>query len=241
MEDPDARVDGRTCSRRDAADERIAGATPRGRVGQPPRRSTGPSDPHDRALESAVGALVYNEAFSRAGMFLAFLSMSFVALIRAGAEDFRAIHGMNRIRHGYVEIAPVVAPYFTTSIHDDMPGIFATYGGSEIQRRTNLVRWMTTTAGMVVTTVSLVAGVLAGVLMLALVESVLLACRRCARSGRAFCGMGPVRPGIDPEDDRQPGGPVPIPGAPRRCTDHRGVADRGEDVRCGSGRVASPG
>ncbi len=155
-------------------------------------------------------SLVYNEAFSRAGMFLAFLSMSFVALglvgpamqfsrnflllasiilffdliiglgtlgriIRAGAEDFRAIHGMNRIRHGYVEIAPVVAPYFTTSIHDDMPGIFATYGGSEIQRRTNLVRGLTTTAGMVGTTVSLVAGVLAGVLILALVESVLLA------------------------------------------------------------------
>ncbi len=156
-------------------------------------------------------ALVYNEAFSRAGMFLAFLSMSFVALglvgpamsfsrdflllaavilffdlviglgtlgriVRANAEDFRAIAGMNRIRHGYVEVAPVVARYFVTSIHDDMRGIMVTYGGPEIRRgAAGLAIGLTTTAGMVGTTVSLVASVLAGVLTLALVGSAPLA------------------------------------------------------------------
>ncbi len=86
-------------------------------------------------------SLAYNEAFTRVGMFLTFLSMSFVALallsgampmdqsflviasillgfdlviglatyVRVGnanAEDLVAVHGMARIRHGYVELAP---------------------------------------------------------------------------------------------------------------------------------------
>jgi hypothetical protein len=93
-------------------------------------------------------SLAYNEAFTRGGMFLAFLSTSFVALalvaqavpidagflvvvaivlafdlvvglttygriIGANSEDYRAVHGMARIRHGYGEIAPIVLPYFT--------------------------------------------------------------------------------------------------------------------------------
>jgi hypothetical protein len=152
-------------------------------------------------------ALVYNEAFSRAAMFLAFLSMSFVALgligpamtfsreflllaavilffdlviglgtlgrvVNVNAEDFRAIAGMNRIRHGYTEIAPIVAPYLSTSIHDDIRGVFATYGGSGVPRGlVSLTPGLTTTSGMIGTTVSLVAGVLVGVLTLALMGS----------------------------------------------------------------------
>ena len=167
-------------------------------------------------------SLVYNEAFSRAGMFLAFLSMSFVALglvgpamtfsrdflllaavilffdlviglgtlgriVNANAEDFRAIAGMNRIRHGYVEMAQAVAPYFVTSIHDDMRGILVTYGGAEIRRGVaGLAIGLTTTAGMVGTTVSLVAGVLAGVLTLALVGSAPLAVLLAALAGLAL-------------------------------------------------------
>jgi hypothetical protein len=156
-------------------------------------------------------SLVYNEAFSRAAMFLAFLSMSFVALglvgpamafsreflllaavilffdlviglgtlgriVNANGEDFRALAGMNRIRHAYVEIAPIVAPYFVTSIHDDLRGILVTYGSAEVRRgMAGLAIGLTTTAGMVGTTVSLVAGVLAGVLVLAVTGSAPLA------------------------------------------------------------------
>ena len=187
-----------------------------------PGRDAGPSDAlgDPRVLQIlttehwsllSARSLVYNEAFSRAGMFLAFLSMSFIALglvgpamqfsreflllaavilffdlviglgtlgriVNASAEDFRAIAGMNRIRHGYVEMAPVVAPYFVTSIHDDLPGILVTYGGPEVRRGVaGLAIGLTTTAGMVGTTVSLVAGVLAGVLTLALMGSAPLA------------------------------------------------------------------
>ncbi len=152
-------------------------------------------------------ALVYNEAFSRASMFLAFLSMSFVALglvgpvmafsreflllaavilsfdlviglgtygrvVRINTEDFTAIAGMNRIRHGYVDIAPAVAPYLSTSVHDDIRGVFATYGGWPARRGiAGMTPGLTTTTGMVGTIVALVAGVLAGVLGLALTGS----------------------------------------------------------------------
>jgi hypothetical protein len=138
-------------------------------------------------------ALVYNEAFSRAGMFLAFLSMSFVAIGLAGPalsfdrrfldlasiillfdmaiglatlgrifdardDDLRAIQGMNRIRHGYVEMVPAVAPYLTTSIHDDMAGVLVTYGPNNFSGLQSLIHGLTTTGGMVGLTVSLIAG-----------------------------------------------------------------------------------
>ena len=99
------------------------------------------------SLLSARG-LAYNEAFTRGGMFLTFLSTSFVALalfstamsfgddflivaavvlafdfilglltygriIGANVDDLRAVHGMSRIRHAYIQIAPITAPYFT--------------------------------------------------------------------------------------------------------------------------------
>ncbi|MGQ0607080.1 MAG: hypothetical protein ACT4OQ_01260, partial [Chloroflexota bacterium] len=108
-------------------------------------------------------SLAYNEAFVRGGMFLTFLSTSFVALalfstamsfgdgflaiaaivlafdfvlglltygriIGANMDDMRAVHGMSRIRHGYTEVAPILAPYFTTGTHDDEAGVMISYG-----------------------------------------------------------------------------------------------------------------
>ena len=108
-------------------------------------------------------SLAYTEAFTRGGMFLAFLSMSFVALallanslpggrdllliaalvltfdlvvgvmtygriLGANYEDYRAVHGMARIRHGYGEIAPILLPYFTDATHDDLAGVMVSYG-----------------------------------------------------------------------------------------------------------------
>jgi hypothetical protein len=43
-------------------------------------------------------------------------------------DDLRAIHGMNRIRNAYAQIAPEVLPYLITSIHDDARGVMVTYG-----------------------------------------------------------------------------------------------------------------
>ncbi|HEX5828993.1 MAG TPA: hypothetical protein VFY23_15820 [Candidatus Limnocylindrales bacterium] len=146
-------------------------------------------------------SLAYNEAFTRGGMFLTFLSMSFVALalvasamsftdqflgitaivlafdlaiglgtfgriIAANQDDYRALHGMARIRHGYTEAAPMLAPYFTSSVHDDVPGVLVSYGSPQTSPVGQLTYALTTSSGMIGLIVALLAGVLVHVLVL---------------------------------------------------------------------------
>jgi hypothetical protein len=149
-------------------------------------------------------SLAYNEAFTRASMFLTFLSMSFVAmalltqamgfaheffvvaaivlgfdfvigivtLVRiAGTslDDLRATQGMNRIRHGYVRIAPQVEAFLVTGTHDDVPGVIKTYGYSGSSTFLgDLGYGLSTSQGMVSLIVAMVGGVFAAVLTLAL-------------------------------------------------------------------------
>lgn len=149
----------------------------------------------------ASRSLAYNEAFARGGMFLTFLSMSFVALallaqamsfgdgfltvaaivlafdlvigittygriIGANVDDLRAVYGMARIRHGYTEIAPIVAPYFTSATHDDMASVVTAYGSPSSSGIGLLVYGLTTSGGMIALITSMVGGVLAAVLSL---------------------------------------------------------------------------
>lgn len=146
-------------------------------------------------------SLAYNEAFTRGGMFLSFLSMSFVALallsqamsfdrqfliiaaivlafdliiglttygriIGANADDLRAVHGMSRIRHGYTQIAPIVAPYFVTGTHDDSEGVMISYGSPPSTYPAVIFYGLTTSGGMIGLIASMVGGVLVGVLAL---------------------------------------------------------------------------
>lgn len=149
----------------------------------------------------ATRSLAYNEAFIRGGMFLTFLSMSFVALALlaqatsfddqfltiaaialafdfaiglatfgriAGAneDDLRALHGMARIRHGYTQIAPIVTPYFTTATHDDIAAVLTGYGSLPATEAGGVLYGLTTSGGMIGLIVSMVGGVLVGVLAL---------------------------------------------------------------------------
>jgi hypothetical protein len=148
-------------------------------------------------------SLAYNEAFTRGGMFLTFLSMSFVALalvasamsfndqflgiaaillgfdlviglwtygriIAANNDDYRALYGMARIRHGYTEIAPILAPYFTTSVSDDVNGVLVSYGNPQTTRTGQVTYALTTSSGMIGFIVSMLAGVFALVVTLVL-------------------------------------------------------------------------
>jgi hypothetical protein len=177
-----------------------AGATA---IGEDPRALAVLGEEH-KSLSAARG-LAYNEAFSRAAMFLTFLSMSFVALalladavgfsrtflLIAGAmlffdfvvgvttfvrlagtasDDVRAIHGMNRIRNGYVQLAPSTAQFFTTGTTDDLDGVLRTYGFVYRRRPIleNFAFGLSTSQGMVGIVMALVGGALAGVLSLAL-------------------------------------------------------------------------
>jgi hypothetical protein len=143
-------------------------------------------------------SLAYNEALVRAGMFLTFLSMSFVGLALlaatispgtqflpvaaivlafdfliglttyarvagANADDLRAMHGMARIRHGYLEAAPLLRPYITAAVHDDLESVQAGYGAPE-GTLAIVAYGFTTSIGMVGLIVSLVSGVLSAVL-----------------------------------------------------------------------------
>jgi hypothetical protein len=143
-------------------------------------------------------SLAYNEAFVRAGMFLTFLSMSFVALallaqamafgpdfltvaaivlafdlviglttfVRingANVDDLRAVHGMARIRHGYTQITPIVTPYFTTPIHDDIDAVTMVYGPISSRLSGQIAYGLSTSNGMVALIVSMVGGVLVAV------------------------------------------------------------------------------
>ncbi len=145
-------------------------------------------------------SLAYNEAFTRGGMFLTFLSMSFVALallasamsfgeqfltiaaivlafdfliglttygriIGANEDDLRAVQGMARIRHAYLEIAPLVGRYFTSPTNDDFGSIVATYGQTG---GNDMLYAFTTSGGMIGLITSMVGGVLAAVMALIL-------------------------------------------------------------------------
>jgi hypothetical protein len=143
-------------------------------------------------------SLAYNEAFIRAGMFLTFLSTSFIALALlaeamsfsrqfltvaaivlafdfviglttygriggANFDDLRALHGIARIRHGYVQAAPLLAPYFTNAIHDDADSVTADYGAPDGLLR-GVIYGLTTSLGMIGLIVAMVGGVLICVL-----------------------------------------------------------------------------
>jgi hypothetical protein len=55
---------------------------------------------------------------------------TFARLMDLNKEDVGLVAGMNRLRHGYLDLAPELEPYFSTSQYDDRAGILRTYSGS---------------------------------------------------------------------------------------------------------------
>jgi hypothetical protein len=49
-------------------------------------------------------------------------------LMQLNRDDYRWVVGMNRLRHGYLELHPKLEPNFITSPHDDVPGALRTLG-----------------------------------------------------------------------------------------------------------------
>ena len=100
----------------------------------------------------------------------------------ASAEEFRAIQGMNRLRHAYLEMVPTLGPYFVTSSHDDLPGLLSMYGpdrgAAPPQARpsiaNNVAHGLTTTPGMIGTITAAVGGAFAAAVALLLGASTAL-------------------------------------------------------------------
>jgi hypothetical protein len=86
-------------------------------------------------------------------------------VMTATIDDLRSIHGMNRLRAGYAQIAPGILPYLVTSTHDDALGVFGSYGGV-IRGVQALMHGLSTTSGMLGAIVAMLSGALAAVLLL---------------------------------------------------------------------------
>lgn len=88
----------------------------------------------------------------------------------ASVEEFRSLQGMNRLRHAYLEMVPSLEPYFSTSPHDDLPGVLSIYGPEPAQEFAlgDIVHGFTTTPGMIATITSAVGGAFAATLALLL-------------------------------------------------------------------------
>lgn len=149
---------------------------------------------------ASARSLAYNEAFTRIGNLLSFLSISFVVLaliaqatsfaepflgvaaimltfdfviglitfgriLGTTSDDLRAVQAMARVRHGYIQIAPHLEPYFSEGTTDDMEGVMRTYRVPESGPR-GVLYALTTSTGMTAIIVALLGGVLAGVLVM---------------------------------------------------------------------------
>ena len=87
-------------------------------------------------------------------------------IIRANYEDYLAIQRMARIRHGFSEIAPIVQPYLSGDVHDDLFGVMVSYGSPPVRGLPALVYQLTTSSTLVALIDSVLTGVLAVVLAL---------------------------------------------------------------------------
>lgn len=95
--------------------------------------------------------------------------LTFVRVGNCNVEDLRAVHGMNRIRHAYVQVAPPAAPYFVSGTYDDPATVTASYvGPGPVSAIGSLANGLSTSIGMVGLIVALVSGILGGVVALLL-------------------------------------------------------------------------
>lgn len=84
--------------------------------------------------------------------------VTFVRAVQVAIEDMVHARGMARIRHYYVESAPVMRRYLIHAIHDDRSAVLVHKG-----LKSSPWQFFVTTAGMVSTINGAIAGVFAGV------------------------------------------------------------------------------
>jgi hypothetical protein len=92
---------------------------------------------------------------------------TFVRLMDLNREDVRLVVGMNRLRHGYLDLAPELESYFITGHHDDRAGIMRTVGATSMVR-IPAAQYLSSTAMLVGAVDAVLVGALAGVASAAL-------------------------------------------------------------------------
>jgi hypothetical protein len=95
---------------------------------------------------------------------------TYLRINKINEEDERLVAGMNRLRRGYLDIAPDLERYFMTDFHDDRPGVAVTIGvGIEADPfRRFVMHVIGSTPGLVGLIEAVVAGALVGLVAVVL-------------------------------------------------------------------------
>ena len=91
-------------------------------------------------------------------------------IMGASAEEFQTLQATARIRHAYLEIAPIVSPYLSTATTDDPDSVLEVYGQNveNAPMLLNLGHGLTTMPGMIaVLDAALVGGLVSSVVVAA--------------------------------------------------------------------------
>ncbi|HET7466747.1 MAG TPA: hypothetical protein VFL29_08765 [Candidatus Dormibacteraeota bacterium] len=85
-------------------------------------------------------------------------------LMMLNFDDYHMVLGMNRIRHGYMDLHPELEANFITSPHDDLPGALQTLGLDAVTARGqgSFFHGFVTLPGMVGVIVAAVGGAVGG-------------------------------------------------------------------------------
>jgi hypothetical protein len=85
-----------------------------------------------------------------------------VRLVQLNREDVALVIGMNRLRGGYLDLAPGIDRYFVTGHREDFAGVMRTYGGN--YPRIPAAQYLSSIPLLVSVIVSVLVGALAGLI-----------------------------------------------------------------------------
>ena len=88
---------------------------------------------------------------------------TFFRLSSINQEDLRLVAGMNRLRRGYLDVAPDLEPYFVTGSYDDAAGLARTVGLDGTFHRAFPLQVLVSTPVIIGVLDAVIAGVLCGV------------------------------------------------------------------------------
>ena len=114
---------------------------------------------------------------------------TYVRLMNINNEDARLVQGMNRLRHGYLDIAPELEPYFVTDHHDDVRGVAETMGAEHELPRPFWLKVLFSTPGVVGIIDCVLVGVSCGLALRGLGMEVAPATAAGAVAGFVFLGL----------------------------------------------------
>jgi hypothetical protein len=93
-------------------------------------------------------------------------------LMALNRDDYRWVIGMNRLRHGYLDLHPELEPYFITSPHDDLFGALQTLGIDDVsapKRLGSVIHIPQTLPAILTVIVAALGGAIAALVALAIV------------------------------------------------------------------------